>query len=783
MRNITLQSKNGKILFWITGILLLALAWNPSFAQSIEEGLVIGAEEGLAGLEAHTTSPKDIGQALLNFATYGTYNPDSVTTPSVAGTVARALNLIGLVIMAALAVLGGVTFTIHTANKGVPGGQIISSFWMPIRVSVSTIMLVPLTLGFSTIQLGVNKIAETGNNHGSWVSGQVVDHLRGFGAYAPPFIKDSRVAMQGLITAEACMLYINSQLRIDRSSNPTNGVTSNVRRTSDGMVEIGYDFQDPKRGVFGRKAPEANYCGAVRIKIPDSMNLYTGFGRFTFNSMEGLTQDEIAEKFITAMRTEFIPNARGIAETIFADQVSLRTMQRTGSSISEEDYRTATRNMGQSLQSAAKSFGELVSKYNAFVQRTVTEAVNNQRDKLAGASWDSEIKECGWVCLGTIYWQTSKSQEYINGISSALTPTIADLRIDKKYINDERFSTLQDRIFEINALYEPAEQLTNSGLSEIVSIQHAGAEDPSSVQKWFALLSQGMAKAFILDENADFVNQMQKSGQLMAGAIDLAYHSKVWTIAMATTAYNLTTNLANASSGTPLAGTAVAVKMSLVGAALDLIKNLAQGYGDLFDTIIMPLMFASFLLAIVLPAIPLFLWLMGVASWLIFYIECLLVSPIWMSAHGTAEKEGWGSEHTRQGYMLMIGLYLNPILRVAGFAMILVIIYPLGVLAGLLSSYLVGVLMSGVFTSPLMLTGAALLLAFFAYSLAVRVFSLPNELFERGLRWVNGGQEVTGDENASNRINAMVATFGTRSSFNTGLIPRARANAAPPRNQ
>lgn len=772
----TSRLRQQRPLAWLFCLLLFASCFTPALAQTVEEGLVIGAEEGLAGLEAHATSPKDIGQALLNFATYGTYNPDSVTSPSVAGTVARTLNLIGLVIMAALAVFGGLTFTIHTANKGVPGGQIISSFWMPIRVSVSTILLVPLTLGFSTIQLGVNKIAESGNNHGGWVSAQVVDHIRGFGAYAPPFIKDSRVAMQGLITAEACKLYINSQLNINRSTDTTNGVTTKTHRKKDGIVEVSYDFQDPKRGVFGKKAPVPAYCGALRIKIPGSIDVPLGP---TFQAMEGMTQDEIATAFTTAVESQFIPKAQRIANMLFADQMSLRKMQRSGSTMAQDEYRTAASNLSGSITTASKEYAQLVTDYNTFVQNTVTTAVNNARDELAGVAWADEIKECGWVCFGTIYWQTSKSQEHINTIASALHPTVVDIRIDKKYISDERFETLQERLDEVNALYTPVEPVTSAGMSNIVSIQHAGAEDSSSLQKWFAILTQGMAKAFVLDENADFVNQMQKSGQIMAASIDLAYHAKVWTVALATTAYNTTTNLANAASGTPLAGSAVAAKMSLVGAALDLIRNLADGYGELLDTILIPLMFASFLLAVVLPTIPLFLWLMGVASWIIYYIECLLVSPIWMAAHGTAEKEGWGSEHTRQGYMLMIGLYLNPILRVAGFALILVLIYPLGMLTGLLSSYLIGVLMSGTITSPLLLTGAALVLAFFGYSVAIRVFTLPNELFERGLRWMNGGQEVTGDENASNRINMMVANFGARSAFRTGLVPTSRMNPAP----
>jgi hypothetical protein len=151
---------------------------------------------------------------------------------------------------------------------------------------------------------------------------------------------------------------------------------------------------------------------------------------------------------------------------------------------------------------------------------------------------------------------------------------------------------------------------------------------------------------------------------------------------------------------------------------------------------------------------------MGIVSWLLFYVECLLISPIWLAAHGTAEKEGWGTDHTRQGYMLMIGLYLNPILRTAGFFTILVILFPLGTLVRWFGSYLAGVIATGAITSPLMVVGSMLILAFVGYTIANRVFSLPNELFEKGLRWVNGGQEVTGDENSATKINAMIGNFG-----------------------
>ncbi len=135
-----------------------------------------------------------------------------------------------------------------------------------------------------------------------------------------------------------------------------------------------------------------------------------------------------------------------------------------------------------------------------------------------------------------------------------------------------------------------------------------------------------------------------------------------------------------AATAVPMVGAATGLAAS-VGAFLlstpaSFAANLGVGYMKFVSTLVVPLMIAGFALAVVLPTIPLFFWLMGVVSWMLFFVECLLVSPSWLAAHGTAEKDGWGSEHTRQGYMLMIGLWLNPILRVAGFFAIFLVLIP-----------------------------------------------------------------------------------------------------------
>lgn len=275
-------------------------------------------------------------------------------------------------------------------------------------------------------------------------------------------------------------------------------------------------------------------------------------------------------------------------------------------------------------------------------------------------------------------------------------------------------------------------------------------------------------RALVFSESdGDIITSMQYTGSVMSSTVDAAIHATLIGTATAK-ALEKTTDftakgLANAASQVPLVGAFFGGGATAAGgvavAATAFSSELISGYAGLLKPLLIPMMIAGFVLAVVLPAIPLFFWLMGVVSWMLFFIECLLVSPIWMAAHGTAEKEGWGSEHTRQGYMLMIGLFLNPVLRSAGFFAIFLVLQPLTTLVQWLASYMTGVVITG-WVSPLIVLGAPLVVAFFAYSVAVRVFALPNELFERGLRWVNGGQEVTGDSQAEqhNRTSIGVMT-------------------------
>ena len=104
---------------------------------------------------------------------------------------------------------------------------------------------------------------------------------------------------------------------------------------------------------------------------------------------------------------------------------------------------------------------------------------------------------------------------------------------------------------------------------------------------------------------------------------------------------------------------------------------------------------------------------------------------------------------------------------------IFLVLQPLSTIAQWLANYMTGVVITG-WASPLIIFFAPLVVAFFAYSAAVRIFALPNELFERGLRWINGGQEVTGDSQAEQNNRTTIGVFTNKmEQSNGGRFPGA----------
>jgi conjugal transfer/type IV secretion protein DotA/TraY len=153
----------------------------------------------------------------------------------------------------------------------------------------------------------------------------------------------------------------------------------------------------------------------------------------------------------------------------------------------------------------------------------------------------------------------------------------------------------------------------------------------------------------------------------------------------------------------------------------------------------------ALMLAFYLPAMPLILWIMGVAAWFVMLIEAVIAAPIWAASHAMPEGNGFIGERAKAGYMVMLSLFLRPALAVLGFfAGMLLVIVMLKVLMLLFlpaMSGMIGDSVSGV------VTAFALLGIFTAIviQIAHRAFGLIHEVPDKVLRYIGGGNENLGE--------------------------------------
>ena len=607
----------------------------------------------------------DFGQQVINFLTSGSYRTAAgVSEKSLMSVVSLTLNAIALTMMAWLALVGGATYIAQTANKGVPGGQIISSFWAPIRISTATILLIPLSSGFSTLQYGVITIAEKGNSAGSSLSAKGLQYISENGTYRPPIMTDASTVVLGWVGSEVCRQYVNSYMKRE-------AVVLESRRKSTLTVEIylqSYDFNELP-GSREAAYPRRGYCGSLAVEMPkqDLLNA---------KAHNRVVPGKVFENYGRLVQ-QMQPAVAEIAALILADEKALRTLQRNGAS-AQPAYESASDAVAQQVGVASARYVALVDEYNRRIAAIVATSVNEvYADNARGVSWKDEITELGWTSLGTAYWQIAQSQERINSLAKLLSGRYQEPQLDKNFETDERFIEVGLRLQGLKRYADEVAKAAPDPKTHIISIEAAGADGNADFfKKMLASIGSGIMRSLVFNESeGDLITSMQYTGSVMSSTVDAAVHATIWGNATAkslekTTSFTAS-NLANSASQLPLVGAffggGATAAGSVAVASTTFASELIGGYARLVQGLLFPLMICGFFLAVVLPAIPLFFWLMGVVSWMLFFIECLLVSPMWMAAHGTAENDGWGSEHTRQGYMLMIGLFLNPVLRSAGF--------------------------------------------------------------------------------------------------------------------
>lgn len=217
----------------------------------------------------------------------------------------------------------------------------------------------------------------------------------------------------------------------------------------------------------------------------------------------------------------------------------------------------------------------------------------------------------------------------------------------------------------------------------------------------------------------------------------------------------------------------------LTGAGILILAGTVGGISTF--ALMLPLLFpfaaGGILLAYVLPALPLIIWIAGVAGWLLMLVQALFGAPLWAATHADPSGEALTHARSTHGYMLVISLLARPLLLLAGLigSMLLLefvghyIFKAFAVFYNAHDGSGVGADIAGALVAITLICTVTVVIARWSFSL---ILTVPDSV----LRWIGGATEALGESEIAEQARSMaisalakVSTGGTVGGTIAGL--------------
>ena len=157
-----------------------------------------------------------------------------------------------------------------------------------------------------------------------------------------------------------------------------------------------------------------------------------------------------------------------------------------------------------------------------------------------------------------------------------------------------------------------------------------------------------------------------------------------------------------------------------------------------------PLVAVGISLSFILPLLPFFFWIVGLASYFLLVVEAVVGSSLWALAHFRMDGEGLSGTFGQRGWLILFALISTPPLMILGYFVGMILFK---ITTGLLDSGFYFAMGALVNSSPivgifgLIATGFLLVMAYIA--IIERTFSLIVEFPRRVLSWIGGDVDLT----------------------------------------
>lgn len=634
--------------------------------------------------------PTDLAFTMLDsvFQVPGVFN--SLAAPANAAAItpfAAGLHLLfafysrGMLMIAGLIILYYVFVVIvETGQTGVPFGERFDSVYVPIRLVLSILLLLPLAYGLNSAQYLTLFMAKWGSSlaTNAWLIHNNRTALAGFpnpmGYSTREMVVQPRFEEVGSLTnffqlAHACRAAykreydkdIRSYVVRPKSAAGASGAQL-LTAASTFVGTLAYTNNGPFRIVFGEQTGATDelggvkpYCGVINfpvdsVDLPGIRDVYVIYFQFLNDTWNSPQMTQYGDKMAAIYYPHKTPDACALGATVPPWGTSCTTV---GPSCTCEmpasEYYTAIKSQFQNI-------------FDLNMQTQIDTIRNNP---LPYMDLTTQIKDLGWGAAGV--WFTRLADYNGALVTTGLKPPAPiNFPAVMEFVNLQKKKTQPS--MPVAERYSP--QLPE-GESVDKFWQDAKLDDPS-IDMGIASFLDGVYRNLDTGDLSED-NATRKTKNTVIRLVNLIYGTEGLFALRQNTDVNPMSRLAGLGRGimeksiTMLGASIVMSGLGGLAGALD--DNFSKAFDTLsgvVSSIAMSGLTVGFILFYIIPLMPFLYFFFAVARWVKSIFEAMVGVPLWALAHLKIDGEGIPAQAAANGYFLLLEIMLRPILTVFG---------------------------------------------------------------------------------------------------------------------
>jgi len=684
----------------------------------------------------------------------------SVTNASSQSIFAQIVAYFNVIVL----LIGGLMFfynvtvgVMQSAHEGQVLGQRWSSLWAPLRLVFAVGMLVPVNQGYNLAQSGVAYIVQGSTKMASAVWGTTASAvISGDLPIAAPVINFDPELMAALYDQAACVSTLERQVNgANSSAHVVRREASNEHFISNTTV-INNGVNDADQGICGSwttpNTPEYLLNIVENVTAADSDQ-----------PQEAVRNASIAEGKARQLIDDFRNGHKAILDNAYAGMLEITEANYAQISTSSVPPASVGPQIA-AVHTAANN--ELTDLVNAMREKATSDdfGVSRARDNLlrringgdgcfseTGISGASEGREAmvgcygeGWMGAGSWYILMAKLNNELSSLSEAVPNA-----------TKPGYSSVMGNGGNASDIYHSA---NGSGFWRRNFTSGDTAGMPSRVETLAILGKYGDLFQTSSLELASFDYKLPTSMVAEINADANGSTGDFWEKVVGGTLNSMTRGFMDIfdpgkGGQDPMVGL-IGLGHNLIhaGSAI-LVATAATGFftGGGAAVALLPvysiLLSAGVSLSFIMPIMPFLYWVLAISGYFLLITEAIVAVNLWALSHLRMDGEGISGEAGRQGWLMVLALFMTPTLMVFGFIIGMLIFR---IVSDLISAGLFYATSSIVGTSPIIWLFGTIgytILTVTAYGLLLeRSFSLVSEFPGRVMKWMGSEVQIGGGE-------------------------------------